>query len=684
MFLEKNKNYIRIVLMVCFVAIAAAPVASQTQSWTGNGGKGIRLTVLEPVGRGLSENEAWMLSLVQGSMTSDFNRYSAMTIIDRQNLEKIIAEQNQSRSGNYSEADYVKIGHLTNASLILTGSITKTTNAFMLEFAVTDVESGERRASYSPKSVTPASLENLSAVKEATADLLAQLGVTLTDRGLTELKKPLAVQQVQAETALAQGVVAQRQGTELEALSFFIQAASSNPNLAEAASRLNTLTTSIASGNIGVNVRSDIQLRNLWIERLEETETFYANSLKERPYFLVYSTNISPLEYSGKNVSLSLESIAVYPDLSWTSSADQVVQTVRKGLQATERATAWGLANWPVQSVTSPSPFATSFPGFWIEVEVLNSKGSSIDAKESVWLPAGMEVTLQQNGTTTAKPIGGIRGVVFPTVDSNAVTEHLGIRINSIDGVPADTVMRQGRIRIMNNTEFSRSPYASMVRGLRPGTATEEWIYFSWQSLTGASSWRAGNHHIAVINRGVTNIDNAAYQGQGISHVIIPNTVTSIGDRAFQNNRLTSLILPNSVKTIGNSAFSNNQLTSVIIPNSVTSIRDYAFSNNQLINLTIPNGVTFIGDYAFSNNRITSVIIPNSVTTLNVYINYNNYCTQFNDNPLESVTIGPNVDVYNGDGRSNGRWLDFRNRYKSNNRMAGTYTLEGNTWAYKP
>jgi len=654
MFLGKIKCVLRIVLMACFVAIAVAPVASQTP-WTGNGGKGIRLTVLEPVGKGLSANEAWMPSLVQGSITSDFNRYSAMTIVDRQNLEKIIAEQQQSLSGNYSDADYVKIGHLTNASLILTGSISKTANAFMLEFAVTDVESGERRASYSPKSVTPASLENLSAVKEATADLLSQLGVTLTERGLTELKRPLAVAQVQAETALAQGVVAQRQGTELEALSYFIQAAGHNPNLAEAASRLNTLTTSIASGNIGVNVRSDIQLRNLWTERLEETETFYANSLKERPYFLVYSTNINPLEYSGKNVSLSLESIALYPDLSYASAADQVVQTVRKGLQATGRATAWGLANWPVQSVSSPSPFATSFPGFWVEVEVLNAKGESIEAKASVWLPMGWEVAVHQNGTTAAKPTGGIiMGVVFPAVDSNAVTDHLGIRINSIDGIQADRVVGQRRIRIMNTTEFTRSPMASMYRGIRPGNTNEEWSFFSWQSLTGASSWRAGNYHIAVINRGVTSIGKEAYQGQGFSHLNIPNTVTSIGESAFKNNRLTSLILPNSVKTIGNYAFENNQLTSVIIPNSVTSIGQQAFYNNRLTNITIPNSVSNDNSYTFENN------------------------------PLTSVTIGPNSNLGRGDNWNGGRWNSFYQYYIKNNRMAGTYTFDGSTWAYRP
>jgi TolB-like protein len=189
-------------------------VQTQTQRnptvplWTGEGGKGISLAVLEPTSRGLSPNEQWMLSLIQSSITGDFNKYSDMTIIDRQNLEKILAEQMQSMSGNYSDADYIRIGQLTNAKYILGGSVSRTANTFMLELAVTDVESGVRKASLSPTSVTPASLENLSAVKEASAELLRQLGIILTDSGLAELKKPLAISQVNAETALARGVVA--------------------------------------------------------------------------------------------------------------------------------------------------------------------------------------------------------------------------------------------------------------------------------------------------------------------------------------------------------------------------------------------------------------------------------------------------------------------------------------------
>ena len=197
----------------------------------------------------------------------------------------------QSMSGNYSDADYIKIGKLTNAKYILGGSVSRTANAFMLELAVTDVESGVRKASLSPTSVTPASLENLSAVKEASADLLKQLGVVLTDAGLAELKKPLAISQVNAETALAKGVTAQKQGTEVAALSYYFQAASLDSSLTEASKRSSAMSASITSGNIGADIRNDIVWRRDWVARLTETENFIKNL--PPPYTLFYSTEDS-------------------------------------------------------------------------------------------------------------------------------------------------------------------------------------------------------------------------------------------------------------------------------------------------------------------------------------------------------------------------------------------------------
>jgi len=106
----------------------------------------IKLAVLEPEGKGLSKDEVWMLSLVQSSIAADFNKYSSITIIDRQNLEAIIAEQKRSLSAITSDKDAIAIGNLASASHILTGKITKTPKTFMLELAITDVETGKRQS----------------------------------------------------------------------------------------------------------------------------------------------------------------------------------------------------------------------------------------------------------------------------------------------------------------------------------------------------------------------------------------------------------------------------------------------------------------------------------------------------------------------------------------------------------
>jgi len=241
------------------LAVVLLMITAQAQSnhyFTGNGGKDIRLAVLEPAGKGLSEDDKWMLPLIQGSISGDFNKYSSMTIIDRQNLEKILGEWEESMSGNYSDADRVKIGNLTNASHILTGGVTKTASAFMIEFYVTDVQSGTRKASYSPKAVSLLALEDLSAVKEASADLLGQLGVSLTGAGLGELKRVESAAKIQAETMLARGISAQKQGTEVAALSYFFQAAILDPSLAEAVNRSSVMAANVSSGNIGEDARN--------------------------------------------------------------------------------------------------------------------------------------------------------------------------------------------------------------------------------------------------------------------------------------------------------------------------------------------------------------------------------------------------------------------------------------------
>jgi len=135
-------------------------------------------------------------------------------------------------------------------------------------------------------------MEDLSAVRAATADLLGQLGVNLTARGRQELARTPEMAVVQAQTALARGITAQRQGLEAEALSHFIQASVRDPYLREAENRLGTMTVGLSHTNLGAGAARDIMWRRQWVERLQETEDFFINYTQRQSYFLVYEPNI--------------------------------------------------------------------------------------------------------------------------------------------------------------------------------------------------------------------------------------------------------------------------------------------------------------------------------------------------------------------------------------------------------
>ena len=168
----------------------------------GDGGRDIRIAVVEPVGTGLYESNQWMLSHIQNSIIGDLGRFTAMTIIDGQRLDTILAIQALSLSGHFSEDDYISIGRLAHTSHILTATINRTPNAYWFELAVTEVETGTRLATTPPASVLLSGLEDLSAVREALSFLLARMGIRLTRAGQNELKRPAEINRHHADTAI--------------------------------------------------------------------------------------------------------------------------------------------------------------------------------------------------------------------------------------------------------------------------------------------------------------------------------------------------------------------------------------------------------------------------------------------------------------------------------------------------
>jgi hypothetical protein len=435
--------------------------ASAIQSYfAGEGRRGMRLTVLPPGDNGLGPTEQYLVSLVQGSVTGDFNKYSAITVLDRQNLDTILEEQNLSLSGNFSGDDYISIGRLTNTQYILAGSITKTGNSYILEFGVSNVETGEQKASFPPRTCTAAELQGLSAVKDATEDLLSQLGVILTPEGKTALHKTRK-SAVEAETALSRGITAQKSGAIVEALNYYYDAVSFDSSLAEAGERLSVLSSAVVSGNIGKNVRNDIQRRNEWKKILGEAETFFT---AHRPWEFVYEPVLKQedIDYKKETVDLS------FPAKLVPTTGLETIKNIRQGLKATGKARKWGFSgDWPAGD-------------YWIDE----------DRNNFFWKPIGINAALINNAekiiavcqdsfrivhSDRSAPHGfyvyGDGNIKFSGVNVNDITDNLTIKITGMD---AESAGSTGYIKITAaepgwkdafGNDFNRAGYYTFEEG---------------------------------------------------------------------------------------------------------------------------------------------------------------------------------------------------------------------------
>ena len=456
------------------------PPAPVSLFWTGNGGKDISLTILAPRASGLAENQGYLPALVQGEFVSNFSGFSAISVLDRVRLEEHYAELESGIYSDNAEAG-TDFGHLIPTTHLMTGTITRTATGYALQISIARNSDKITQASYSG-TFTFAELDNLTGIRRASLDLLEKMGVTPTERTRTELSRGAAANHVSAQTALAQGITAQRQGTEVAALSYFFQASAFDPSLLEAVNRTSTLNANITGSNVGDNVRNDIQWRREWVQRLTETEQYFdtLNRTQSMPYTLFYVNDISQgtINYQTETVTLSIPNTNVKGSHTWAVSVERALQAVYNGLQATGRAADWGLGNWPTQRVTSLNPFTRRSQNFTVVFELLNNRNEVIGRQtltaEGFWELTMNEVReLRFNVERTRRyPIITIsaddrKPVAFPNVDANKITDRLTIRIASVNGTNAEAAARNGvlQIQAMTSSEFATNTQFRFTKG---------------------------------------------------------------------------------------------------------------------------------------------------------------------------------------------------------------------------
>ena len=576
----------------------ALTLQQTSQYWTGDGGSGIRLGILVPRSQGLNENQEYLPAMVQGVLVANVSKYSAISVLDRVSLDRVIAE---TLDPTYEDdLDIVRLGHVAQVGHMMTGNVIRTSTGYSLQINVTNTTPNANTiASYSG-TCTVAELDDHSAIQRASLELLSQMNVQLTSVARDELNRAGSRQSINAQTALAQGITAQQHGTEVAALSYFFQAAELDPTLLEAANRSIVLSANITSGNIGADVRNDIQWRRDWVARLTATEESFYRMINaaDPPYSLFYSTAIEQgrINYQTETVDMSIP-INLHGIRAWFNSVQRALQDVYDGLNATRRKSDWGLGNWPEQGVSNTNPFGSRKQyDIVMEFELVNASDQVIGRQTITLRPTfsfsgwGSRVSINYNENDYST-------VSFNAVRAEDITNNLRIRIVSVNrSTPENT-----RFQITALTDQKWQEYRNglglshlnirdgVLMGFNPSLSNSQKEQYH-DLILPKDRW--GDPFIFSIADNAFGDYNDHNVRVGLTSVKIPYGVTSIGQGAFRNNLLTSIEIPNSVNFIGFRAFNMNRLTSVIIPDNIT-IEDWAFATNRLTSITIGSNVRF-------------------------------------------------------------------------------------------
>jgi len=472
---------------------AAATATKATSSVTNDGGKVTSLTVYVPQSIGLTKSQSYIPALVQGEFVSNFSNYSTISILDWERLDDIYVKLiNEAYDDKAAAKQDVMLGRLAPTSHFLTGNITKTAKGYNIKMNITATADKMTVATYSG-TFSFAELDNLTGIRRASLDLLQKVGVELTDKARQELAGAATANQISAQTALAMGVIAQRQGTEIEALTYFFQATALDASLVEASKRSSVVAANISSGNIGADVRNEILWRKKWIAKLKETEeTFYKLiNNADIPYMFYYSTDIvrGKIDYQNETTDLRTK-IGWTANQTWFATLErslQAAQAVLDGLNATNRKKDWGLADWPRQGISNTNPFISQYSSsksknydFTITFELVNARGQIIGNK-TIRTGPDFSLILDQKGRFNLKFYTSHMNIIeFSSVRANDISDKLTIRIASINGVSP------------KNTRFAIATIASSGIAQQPLIDTRDGKKYNTVKI-GHLTWMAEN-----------------------------------------------------------------------------------------------------------------------------------------------------------------------------------------------
>ncbi|MCL2127598.1 MAG: formylglycine-generating enzyme family protein [Treponema sp.] len=423
--------------------------------YLGNGGLDIRLAVMAPE----AENGVpdYLPLFVQGLLNSNFRKYSAIFLTERQNLEKLISDQKIGANGKYSEKDLETLAEWSNAQYFLTGLIqVPAKNTYSLQLFLTDTNTQTRKAVYQAEGALAQFTGNGELVNQAAMNVLDQMQVAITDAGKEAL---LAGNSGMASTeaSLARGIAAQAKSDFVDAVFSYAETLIYDSSREEAMSRLNALSSIISGGNIGPSLGSEQEIRNKWISVFTKTTEFFD---KHPPFeiafdpYLVTEKAVDPVN--------NVTDLGMRVILAPSVIGFNVLNTLLEGLEKSGNRKNWGFSGWPIHNLDQKKSKTVVFGGksafsYKIDASLVNENSKTISKSNITLNTQNLDFA---NGDLSVKiPGGDMEVLLFANVKADDLTPALTITINSINGVAVKNLNARGyNMRIYPDNLEERFP----------------------------------------------------------------------------------------------------------------------------------------------------------------------------------------------------------------------------------
>lgn len=157
-----------------------------------------------------------------------------------------------------------------------------------------------------------------------------------------------------------------------------------------------------------------------------------------------------------------------------------------------------------------------------------------------------------------------------------------------------------------------------------PALVNYEPQYDDAYALQSYPAGRQGEYTIPsqVNKKTIDQIWTSGFEGaSGLTDISISASIGRLGTAAFEGTGLTNVVIPETVKQVDPAVFQNcTKLVSVKLPAGLAEIDQYMFANCiSLQHVDMPDSITKINIYAFHNcTSLTSLALPKNLSSLSV------------------------------------------------------------------